>query len=268
MIRTLPLIVCCLAHLPAAAQTRGEPTQVMVLGVFHMNNPKRDLFNPTIKDVLGTRRHQEIQEVVTRLQRFRPTKIALESPPGSRALQERLDNYLAAKYTLTADERDQIGLRLAKNLGHIKVYGIDFKQDLDFDSVFHFAKENGQEQQVQHLFAEFNAKIKPKLEAGFMESHSVREILVEANAQKTLDMGHRIYVGLARISAGDKYPGADLVSRWYDRNLKIAINIARLADQGPQRILVIIGSGHAKLVRHFLSEMPDVDVMDCAKFLE
>jgi hypothetical protein len=240
----------------------------MVLGVFHMNNPSRDLFNPTIKDVLGPRRQREIQELVERLEKFRPTKIALETPPEIKTYQDRLDGYLAATYTLTADERDQIGLRLAKKLGHTKIYGIDFKEDLDFDRVFQYAKEHGQGPLVQKLFAEFEATIKPKLASGYMEMHTVRELLLETNLPAFLDMGHRIYVGLVRVGKGDRYPGADLVSRWYDRNLKIAANIARLAEDKPERILVIIGAGHAKLVRQFVSEIPGFEEVDCSQFLE
>jgi hypothetical protein len=241
----------------------------MILGVFHMDNPGRDLFNFGIKDVLGARRQSDIQEVVTRLEKFRPTKIALETPSASTTMQRRLDDYRSGKYVLTPDERDQIGLRLAKAMGHSKIYGIDFKEDLDFESVFQFAKANGQAELVQGIFADFTAKIKPKIDSGFMEKHSVREILLEANLPEMLDLGHGMYASLLRVGKGDKYPGTELVSRWYDRNLKIAANIARLAeDQRPERILVIIGAGHAKLLRQFLNELPGFKVVDCTKVLQ
>jgi hypothetical protein len=101
-----------------------------------------------------------------------------------------------------------------------------------------------------------------------MEQHTVRELLMEGNAQEMLDLSHRVYLGLLPIGKGDKYPGATLVSRWYDRNLKIAANIARMADEKPQRILVIIGAGHAKLLRQFLSDIPGFHVVDCEAFLK
>ncbi len=41
-----------------------------------------------------------------------------------------------------------------------------------------------------------------------------------------------------------------------------------LAEQKPQRILVIIGSGHAKLLRQFLSETAGFKVVDCQDFLK
>jgi hypothetical protein len=268
MIQALSFLILSLGQPGATGPANSSTTEVMVLGTFHMNNPNRDLVNPTIKDVLGPRRQREIEELVKRLEKFHPTMIALETPAGKGTMQDRLKSYLTEKYTLTADERDQIGLRLAKRLAHQKIYGIDFKEDLDFNTVFEYAKNNGQGSLVQKLFGEFEATIKPKLESGYMEQHTVRELLLEANAPAFLDKGHRIYAGLVRIGKGDQYPGTNLVSRWYDRNLRIATNIARLAEQKPERILVIIGAGHARLVRQFLREIPDFQVIDCGQFLE
>jgi Family of unknown function (DUF5694) len=263
----LSLLMLCVAQPSADATKKKDGTQVLVLGVFHMASPGRNLINPGVKDVLGPRRSKEILDVATRLQNFRPTKIALEAPVGARAMQDRLDKLAAGTYVLSADERDQIGLRLARMLGHDKVYGVDFQEELDFDDVFRSANESGQQALLQRAFAEFNSIIKPKLESDYMEKHTVRELLLEANAQETLTMSHRIYVGLLPIGKGERYPGANLVSRWYDRNLRIAANIARLAEEKPQRILVIIGAGHAKLLRQFLSEMPGFQVVDCETFL-
>src|SRR5262245_46673022 len=158
MVRFFTLFMLCLSQLPAAAQSSSNSTQVMILGVFHMNNPGRDLIKPSIKDVLGERRQKEIADVVARLEKFRPTKIALETPAGSRTMQERLEQFVAGKYTLTTDERDQIGFRLAKALGHGKVFPIDFKEDLDFNTVFRYAKENGQGDILQKVLDELETK--------------------------------------------------------------------------------------------------------------
>ncbi len=253
---------------PAASAKVAPPaTQVLIVGMMHLGNPGLDLVNPHIKDVLGRRRQQEIEELVQRLQAFRPTKIAVEASPGSPSLQKRLDQYLAGTYTLRADEIDQIGLRLARQVGLSRLHGIDFKSDLDFDKVFHYAQENGQGPLVQALLREIETKIKAKLSAGYLEQHSLREILQEANTPETDALGHRLYLSLLRIGKGKDYPGADLVSQWYSRNLHIAANVARLAEPG-ERILVLIGAGHGKLLRKFLGEIPGIEVVECGRFLK
>lgn len=42
--------------------------------------------------------------------------------------------------------------------------------------------------------------------------------------------------------AGNDYAAADLVRDWYERNLKICANIARLAESPNERVFVIIGA--------------------------
>src|SRR5271156_3625397 len=263
------LMLCCLSlavgDKPAApAET---PTQVLIVGMVHLGNPGLDLLNPEIKGILGERRQKEIQEVVDRLKAFHPTKIAVEATPGSAKLQQRLNQYLAGKYKLTPDERDQIGLCLAKELKQTLVYGIDFPEDLPFDNVIGYAEKNGQGALWQRVMSEVETKLKPKLAAERLEKESIREILLKSNTPEADAIGQRIYFGLLRIGKGKEYPGADLVSRWYDRNLHIATNIARLSENPGERILVLIGSGHGKLLRQFLSEMPGMEVVGCTDYL-
>jgi pheromone shutdown protein TraB len=58
------------------------------------------------------------------------------------------------------------------------------------------------------------------------------------------------------------------VAQWYHRNLLIATNITRLSQGPGERILVLIGAGHAKLLREFLSEVPGFEVVDCLRYLK
>jgi hypothetical protein len=249
----------------AGAAQAGAPTQVMILGVVHLDNPGRDLINFEFKDILGARRQKEIREVVEGLKAFRPTKVAVEAPPESAAvIQRRLDQYTAGKYKLKADELDQIGLRLAKASGVKKLDCIDYGMDLDFDKTFAFAQKNGQSELLDRLINDFKAKMKPRPNAEYLEKHSLREILQDANTPGS-DFP---YLALLAIGKDKEYPGADTVAQWYRRNLLIATNIARLSQGPGERILVVIGAGHAKLLREFLSEVPGFEVVDCLRYLK
>jgi hypothetical protein len=255
----------------AAGGDRGDvspvvaKTQVLVVGMVHLDNPGRDVINFEIKNVLGERRQKEIREVVERLKAFRPTKIALEAPPASTAvMQRRLDQYTAGKYALKADERDQIGVRLAKEAGHKSLYGVDYEMDLDFDRMFAFAQKNGQGELLDRLINGFKSKMKPRPDAEYLERHSIREILQDANTPGS-DFP---YLALLAVGKDKEYPGADTVAHWYHRNLLIATNISRLSQGPGERILVLIGAGHAKLLREFLSEVPGFEVVDCMRYLK
>jgi hypothetical protein len=250
---------------PTDASPAAAKTQVMVLGVVHLDNPGRDVINFEFKNVLGERRQKEIREVVERLKAFRPTKIAVEVRSESApVVQRRLDQYTAGKYVLKADELDQIGVRLAKEAGHKRLYCVDFQMDLDFDKTFAFAQKNGQGQFLDRLINDFKAKMKPRPNAEYLEKHSVREILQDANTPGS-DFP---YLALLAIGKDKEYPGADTVAQWYHRNLLIATNISRLSQGPGERILVVIGAGHAKLLREFLSEVPGFEVVDCLRYLK
>jgi hypothetical protein len=200
------LIASLILESAAPTQAAPPPTQVMILGTFHMANPGRDVVNPSVKDIMGKRRQKEILEVVELLKKFRPTKIALESPPGSPAIQKRLEKYLAGEYVLTASEKDQIGLRLAKNMNHRAVYGIDFDEDLGLDRAFRYAEKNPQDA-VKRILSELETKVKSRQSNEFMEKHSVRQILAADNAPEMDDLVHRFYMGLLRVGKGKDYPG-------------------------------------------------------------
>lgn len=262
------LIVSLLLPGAAPATAATTPTRVLIVGTFHMASPGLDLLNPSVKDILGGRRQREILDVVSHLEKFHPTKIALEARPGSPAIQKRLANYLAGHYTLTADEVDQLGLRLAKNLHHQTVYGIDFEEDLAFEAMFRYAEQNQQGALVQSVMSEMETKLKPRLSPDSMEKRSMRQILADLNSAEMDQLSHRLYMALLRIGKGKAYAGTDVVAHWYDRNLRIATNIVRLAESPGERILVIIGSGHGKLLRQFIAETPGFEVVDCAAYLK
>ncbi len=110
---------------PAAVHA-AEPVQVMVLGVYHMNNPGLDLHNAKADDPLTPRRQAELAAVANALLAFRPTKVMVE-------MQPRTDDLSVAEYrgftpALLGKDRNeivQIGYRLANATGLKEVQGID-----------------------------------------------------------------------------------------------------------------------------------------------
>jgi hypothetical protein len=92
--------------------------QVMLLGSYHLANNNRDVINVSIEDVLTAHRQQQIIDLVECLAKWKPTRIAVEWDRSDQAgLDGRYATFLAGNYELTANEIDQIGLRLAKRLG-------------------------------------------------------------------------------------------------------------------------------------------------------
>ena len=81
-----------------------------------------------------------IAEVIAVLQRFHPTKIAVESDVTSDAVPKRYQDYLAGKHELTRNEIEQLGFRLAKTLGHATIYAVDADGEFPWAQLTDYAK--------------------------------------------------------------------------------------------------------------------------------
>lgn len=93
----------------------------MTLGVFHFNYPnldKRLIATGDEVDVLLPRYKAEIEELVSRIEEFRPTHIAVEIEPGYQSQYGSLhDAYLSGTFKLGRDEVFQIAFRVGKESG-------------------------------------------------------------------------------------------------------------------------------------------------------
>ena len=94
-------------------QKTQKPT-IIILGSRHFANPGMDGTNTKMDDVLAPKRQREIEQLVTQLKAFQPTKIAIEADPArDTRVNASYQDYLAGTYELRRNESDQIGFRLA-----------------------------------------------------------------------------------------------------------------------------------------------------------
>lgn len=239
--RIAAAIVCLVCATVLTAQEKPKP-QVMIVGVYHFDNPGRDLLNIHSEGILTPEKQKEIDAVVEAMKKFRPTKIAIEAPVASEKTKQKYADYLAGKYTLTANEIDQLGFRLAKELGHKEIYPVDVQFPFDFEEVAKFADEHQQGALVGGAFE------MAKKAVGEIQEHvdhgTVLETLRFLNSPTEIEKGHAFYMALAQVNAGDQYPGAKLLGEWYQRNIEIYANIRHLIDSPENRVLVVYGSGH------------------------
>ena len=240
-----------------AAQEKPKP-QVMVVGVYHFDNPGRDLLNIYSEGIMTSAKQKEIDTVIEALKKFRPTKIAIEAPVGSEKTKQRYADYLAGKYTLTANEVDQLGFRLAKESGHQEIYPVDVQFPFDFEEVAKFADEHKQGAIVGDAFE------LAKRAVGEIQEHvdhgSVLETLRFLNSPTEIQKGQVFYMALAQVNAGDQYPGAKLLGEWYQRNVEIYANIRRVINAPDDRVLVIYGSGHLFWLQRDVIDSGDLEL--------
>jgi hypothetical protein len=245
--RKILLVLGALAiSIASWAQSDARP-EILVLGTYHMSNPGHDIHNMQADDVLGPKRQQEIAQLTEVLKRFHPTKIAIEADPGSKRVEHEYSDYLAGKYTLSGNEIDQIGYRLAKELGHHAVYPVDVDGEFPWQRVVNYAKANGRAEKLAAIDANWGTLVKE--EDDFLRSHTVLETLERMNSDSRAAKDMALYY--ATVPYGDPfdYAGPDLLAAWYQRNIRIYHNIVTLIESPNDRILVIYGAGHLGWLR-------------------
>src|SRR5688572_26443571 len=189
--RTIAALALAFCAFSAAAQPANKPAraEVLVLGTYHMNNPGRDIFNTQADDVLTPKRQAEIVQVIETLKRFQPTKIAVERTAGDERIRKDYAAYLAGTHQLTRNEIEQLGFRLAKDLGHQTVYAVDADGEFPYPRLVKYAKATGRSQEFDALYAEIGEMVK----AGnaYLSSHTILETLLYMNSDEKVaqDMG-------------------------------------------------------------------------------
>ncbi len=253
---------------PVQCTSDDQRIPVLLLGSYHMANPGADMYNLEADDVLSPKRQEEIRTLVNRLAEFEPTKIAVEAPPGDSATVAHYAEYVESKRPLKRSELEQIGFRLAKQLGHERIYPIDVEITLDFDAVKQMAANDPEHQKMLTQLHSFGPAV-IEVMARWLERGTVTEMLCQMNQPEFLYLAHETYMKFfLPIVDGDNYAGADLVADWYKRNIRIFANLHQITDSENDRVLVVYGQGHIPILRDLVEDSPYFCVVDALVYLQ
>ncbi|MEE2525160.1 DUF5694 domain-containing protein [Hyphobacterium sp. HN65] len=263
--KTLFAAIFLAALLPFAGFAQDNRPQVMVLGTFHFTGGGSDYVNSEVDNYFSDQRQAEIAALVDMLAEFQPTRIVVElRPEGEDRFNETYRQYLAGEHQLTVNERQQIGMRLAAQLGHPRLYAADYASGMDFDAMMAAAGENGQTHltdrlpvlmgEIQAMDARLNA---PDVSvAQRIRAYNTPELLAD----------HNVYLTLAQMGSVDNPAGANEMTNWWGRNLHIFAQIAQITQPG-DRVLVIYGSGHKFLLDQFFQDAAEFEWIDALDYL-
>ena len=249
----------------------AAPSELLILGSFHFDDKGLDEYKPKHRlDVGAAARQREITTILDRLVEFGPTRIAVEVRADQ---QERLDasysSYLEGEKELTANEIHQIAFRLGRRLGHERLWAVDAPTRSYTPAVnpSQWAMANGQGVALlrggwdRHFKALYERDDAAKLETSLVDH------LLYLNDPERLRIGHGHYlIGAMAVGDGSEYPGADAMTAWFNRNLRIFSNLLRLSEPG-DRVLLLIGAGHVPIIRHTVDASPDFRLIEVADVL-
>jgi len=252
-------------------------TKAMVLGVFHFKDAGLDSYKPKFPfNILEPKRQSELDTLLKKIAEYNPTKILIE---WNRIKMDSTTNswyqeYLSGKTDLSdkSNEVFQIGFKLAKIMGHDRIYCSDAKADwfgvnLDWDNYDEdaYLKSQGQYEKSTRYDYEAFYEINDSLKT----TQTLTEHLAMLNEPKNRLKSHQAYLTENVLEgAGDNYLGADGLARWYRRNLRIFANAYDLTDfDKEERLLLIYGSGHVWQLRQFFKDSPDFEYIEPNEYL-
>jgi len=263
------LAAICVLSMAVTTPLRAQPAaraEILVLGTYHMANPGRDIFNMKADDVLAPKRQAEIAELVEALKRFRPTRVAIERNVGDERTAKDYAEYLAGRHELTRNEIEQVGFRLARELGHTAIYPVDADGEFPYPRLVKYAQATGRSKDLDAISDAFGAEVKAQGE--YLASHTVLEALLYMNADDKVARALGLHQRMAHLGENGDWAGADLLADWYRRNARIFTNVTRLVESPGERVLVIFGAGHLGLLRQAVSTDPTLRLRTLAELAQ
>lgn len=250
--------------LRSAAAPGAEAGRVLVLGVFHFDNPGLDAVRYRAIDVLQPAPQADLEALAARLAGFAPTQVLLEFAVESEpAVNARYAQWRAGQAGLRRNEIDQIGFRVAQRAGLPRVHGFDLPSPGDDSALW----------QALPTLPAVEARLMRLIEAESRrldEAHRrlpLRELLRLCNDPAEDLRNKGFYMLLNDAGAADgRFLGADASALWWHRNLRMYARVQQHAAPG-ERVLVVAGSGHAALLRDFLRADADRQLEEVHPYL-
>lgn len=268
---------------PASTAATPAPTAILLLGCNHFaqlykaDNPNSDVLTP---------RHQaELAAVCDQLQRYRPDGILVEELPERQATLDSLYQlYQQGRLDLNTlpggrSEVYQLGFVLGKRLGVARIQCVNAPGGTS-QSILREGRNIALYEQATARWRAFAAPIDQQLLAG---TSTMPQYLRALNAPATVRQLHTlVYRTPARVVDGTlrpdpmvdaafinpKYVGAEFISVFYNRDLKVYSNIVttQLATHQTRQLL-IMGVRHIGSLQGIFGDDPAYRVVEAARYL-
>lgn len=244
-----------------------EPVKVMVLGVYHFDNPGLDVNNIETDNVLSDKRQAELAVLGDALASFEPTVVAIEVVADPPYVAADFEDFTPADLLSKASEDVQIGFRVAHLAGLETVNAINEQPQGDepdyfpFDRVAAFAERSGRADafsalsDMSDMVSQFET---------YQETWSIPALLKLHNSDWVPD---EFYWEIIGYGEGEDQPGAELAAYWFMRNAKIFNKLQQVTEPG-DRVLVVYGSGHKAWLDELVDRTPGYELVDALPYLD
>jgi len=263
---------CLLTSVLGQAPVRmpDKRIKILLIGTWHFDvNSTNDQNRSNLADLTAPKRQREIDDVVAQLAAFRPDKFFVESVPGRQARWDSIYQALrkgSLSDTAYKNEIFQLGLKTARNVGLKQgVTCVDIQQNIRTEKyeAFYQKHEKDPDSLQNKVFSINFCKPVPSFKQ-LAATRTVGGILLAMNARDALLNSNYDYSHwLLAANQDDDYAGVDGTISWYERNLKIFINVMRNVNLATdQRYILLYGSAHIPQLKHFFANHPLFEVVE------
>jgi hypothetical protein len=253
--RTLKILLATCLALALAPQAWAQPApgRVLLLGLFHFDNPGLDAVKYQPIDVLQPAPQAYLEQLARRLAAFAPTQVLLEYPPASDTrINEQYAQFRAGSFALRRNEIYQIGFRVAALAGLARVHGFDVQAPPGEQKLWSYLPQAPQARQQFEQLIETESRRLQQLHARL----TLQDVLRQTNTAEEDRRNKGFYMLLNPVAADSGlFHGADASAHWWHRNLRMYAKVQQHAGPG-ERVLVIAGSGHVAILRDLLRADP------------
>lgn len=269
------LIICCImmsCDNNSTQEISGSNTiKVYLLGTFHFNQTEPEY------NVLDKEKQESIEELCSLVAIQKPNKVFVERQPEFE-FQNKIDslysNYVIDGKLNRKNEIFQIGFRLAKRLGHKKIYQCDNPGRYNYlmKTAMEYAKKNNQ---LPILVGEAVGTIERYDEIvnedSIMQNNSLLHYMRWINSTQVMKTSHAFYItNLTQLGSHDFYNyddddtllGAQVVADWYRRNIMIYTKMINQVDYSSDKaIFLVMGSDHIPILEKLFNDNPNFEVI-------
>jgi hypothetical protein len=259
------------------------------LGSFHFNQ-SLDSASKLHSNLFTEKRQAEVNDIVNRLVKQKPDKIFLEFTEKNQPFYDSIyNNYLGGKepekLSTKANEIFQLGMKTARQLGHKKVFGINYQPEELADS--NYKPKNSVDKAMQDLYmalGNFNDSTRtnsrfydlpypyrlPKQDS-LLQKSTLSQFLCFLNSKQKLqrdEIENWNYV--YSVGTGTDITYTDYVGTfWYGTNVRNYNNILRQVEYNKDNCyLVIYGASHIPILKFLFEMNPYFEVANAEEILK
>ena len=237
-------------------QISTDKIKVLNFATFHLsrssdaNTSEVDINDPQVK--------RDIERVVAKLVKFRPTIICIEVPATESAGTDKIyQEYKIDQSNTTgwSEEINAIAFEVGRLTGVQHIYGIDDPIGFDYPKLMAMA-----ENATDKVTNDFLIKNQESLDQ--YNALSILDKFININTDHWKSETFNFYNTLATMHTPGNYEGSEIIARFYDRNLRLYTNLVEVPATAQDRILVILGGTHTAYLDIFLRNNPRYELMD------